>query len=429
MSLDTVQIPPAAAIRGVLRPPGDKSVSHRLVMLGAIAEGETTVRNFAESEDCQSTVRCLRDLGVPIEQTGSTVIVAGRGKQGLDAPARELDARNSGTTVRLLAGILAGCDFESTFVGDSSLSQRPMRRIVEPLNRFGASVSARDGNYLPLRIRGGPLTAIDYTPPVASAQVKSAVLLAGLSALGVTRVREIHPTRNHTEIALREFGAPIRIDNGVIEVEGGGILHGRTFQCPGDSSSAAFLAAAAAGLPGSRLLIEDVGLSPGRIGFFRFLEQMGGRIHIEPRATNGGEPAGSIVVESSELSGGELTAGAIPALIDEIPLLAVLALRTRDGIRVRDAAELRSKETDRIRAVVTNLRTLGAEVEEFPDGFFVSGRQRLLGGVVDSFGDHRIAMAFSIAGLFAAEPVTIRGASCVEISFRGFFDAVKEISR
>jgi 3-phosphoshikimate 1-carboxyvinyltransferase len=428
MESDAAEVSPAAEIRGSVRVPGDKSISHRLAMLGGIADGITTILNFAESADCQSTLECLRRLGVTIQQDGSSVAIHGRGLHGLERPSRELDAGNSGTTVRLMSGILAGQPFESTFVGDASLSRRPMRRVMEPLRRFGATLAAQEENYLPLRIRGGSLTAIDYTLPVASAQVKSAVLLAGVFAKGTTSVREPLPSRNHTELALLEFGASLRAGNGSIQIDGGVSLKAGTFTVPGDISSAAFLIAAAATLPGSRLHLIDVGMNESRSGFVSLLQEMGARIRIEPKAPSGGEPIADIYVEGSELSGVEISGTWIPNVIDELLVLAVLGTRTRNGIRIRDAGELRSKESDRIQATVVNLRALGAEVDEYPDGLFVRGGQRLKGGTVQSFDDHRIAMAFAVSGLFADGPVTILGANCVGISFPGFFQTLNRIS-
>jgi 3-phosphoshikimate 1-carboxyvinyltransferase len=424
---DRLEIAPAVGISGVASVPGDKSISHRMAMIGAVAEGTTIIHNFAESVDCQTTIECLRDLGVPIKRAGSTVTVEGRGLKGFKAPSHELNGGNSGTTVRLMSGLLAGFPFEATFIGDESLSRRPMKRVVEPLRKFGVTITAREDNYLPLTIRGGSLFPISFTMPIASAQVKSAVLLAGLHARGLTRVREPMPTRNHTEIALAEFGARIRTTSDGIEIEGGRPLHGREVTVPGDLSSAAFLVAAALGVPGSRLRLTGVGLNPTRSGFLSLLQEMGGRIAIIPSPAGAGEPVGDIEVESSELLGMEIGGAWIPNVIDEIPMLAVLGTRTQKGIRIRDAAELRAKESDRIRAVASNLRTLGAQVEEFPDGLWVPGNQTLRGGEVDSFGDHRIAMAFAIAGLFSEEPVTIKDPACVGISFPSFFELLDSL--
>jgi 3-phosphoshikimate 1-carboxyvinyltransferase len=418
---DRLEIRPAARIGGVTSVPGDKSISHRLAMIGALAEGTTVIHNFAASMDCHSTLECLRRLGLKIERNDSTVIVHGRGLKGLQKPSRELDAQNSGTTVRLMSGILAGFPFESTFIGDESLSRRPMKRIIDPLRRFGATIDGREGNYLPMTINGGSLNAIDFTMPVASAQVKSCVLLAGLHARGVTRVREPIPSRNHTEIALAEFGAQIKTAPNIIEVAGDHALHGKEFSVPGDVSSAAFFLAAALAVPNSRLRLTGIGLNPTRTGFISLLEEMQARITISQLSAANGEPVGDVIAESSDIEGMEIGGSWIPNVLDEIPVLAVLGTQTRKGIRIRDAAELRAKESDRIHAIAENLRALGAEVEEYPDGVFVPGGQRLHGGVVDSFGDHRIAMAFAVAGLFADDPVTVKDPACADISFPGFF--------
>ena len=343
-------------------------------------------------------------------------------------PSGELDAENSGTTVRFMSGLVAGSPFESTFVGDESLSRRPMKRIIDPLRRFGATIQARDDNYLPLKIKGGALKPIDFTMPIASAQVKSAVLLAGLYASGTTRVHEPVASRNHTEIALAEFGAQVRTKAGTIEVEGGHALRGKEFSVPGDVSSAAFFVAAALAVPDSQLRLTNVGLNPTRSGFITLLENAQANITVAQLSAEGGEPIGDVIVKSSDITGLEVGGAWIPNLIDEIPVIAVLGTRTRKGIRIRDAAELRVKESDRIHAVATNLRALGAEVEEYPDGLFVPGCQTLRGGVVDSFGDHRIAMAFAVAGLFAEAPVTIQNPACVGISFPGFFELLRRVS-
>jgi len=408
--------------------PGDKSISHRLAMIGSIAAGVTVLRNFATSEDSHSTLHCLGRLGVRYHEDGGTVSIHGRGLGGYVEPALELDARNSGTTVRMLSGILAACPFSATFIGDESLSRRPMGRIIEPLSRFGASFDAREGNFLPMTIRGGLLNAIEYTLSVASAQVKSAVLLAGLHARGKTRVIEPAPTRNHTENALRQFGAAIETHDGMIEVEGGQELRSQTVTVPGDVSSAAFFIAAALAVPRSQIRIRGVGLNPTRTGFGHLLEDTGARISVEGLTMESGEPVGNLIVETSELAGLDVKGHWIPNVIDEIPILAVLGTRTRNGIRIRDASELRTKESDRIAALVRNLCALRVHVEEFEDGLFVPGGQTIHGGVVDSFGDHRIAMAFAVAGLMATGPVTIENASCAAVSFPGFFDLLSQIS-
>ena len=425
--MDRLEIKPAQRLSGVTSVAADKSISHRWAMIAAVAEGVTTIHNFAESVDCQSTLECLRNLGVHVERDGSTVTIHGRGLHGLERSSRVLDAGNSGTTVRLMSGLLAGSPFETTFVGDESLSRRPMKRIIEPLRQFGAAIEARDGNYLPLRIRGSNLDAINFTLPMPSAQVKSCVLLAGLQARGVTKVHEPVVSRNHTEIALAQFGARIRNMANTIEVKGGGTLRGKEFSVPGDPSAAAFFIAAALAVPNSGLRLTGIGLNPTRTGYISLLVKMQARVAITRLSVVNGESIGDVGVEASEIEGMDIGGSWIPNIIDEIPVLAVLGTRSQNGIRIRDAAELRAKESDRIHSVAKNLRALGADVEEYPDGLFVPGGQRLHGGVVDSFGDHRIAMAFAVAGLFADGPVAIQNPDCVNISFPGFFDLLSRV--
>jgi len=428
---DSVEITPAQRIEGDITMPGDKSISHRLAMIGSIAEGVTTIHKFAASADSHSTLACLKELQVAFDEQQQTVTIHGRGLGGLQQPASVLDAQNSGTTVRMLSGVLAACPISATFVGDESLSRRPMRRILEPLRRFGATVEARDDNYLPLTIHGNSLQAIEYQVPVASAQVKSAVLLAALHASGRTRIVEPIQTRNHTEIALRQFGADIEVDNRTIEIEGGHNLTGRTTTVPGDISSAAFFIAAALSSGRGKLRIRGVGLNPTRTGVINLLEDMGGQISVERLHMEGGiggEPVGDVVIRNSNLLGTEIRGHWVANVIDEIPVLAVLGVRTRNGIRIKEAGELRFKESDRIDAVVQNLRSLGVEVEEFEDGLFVPGNQKIRGGIVNSRGDHRIAMAFAVAALFATDAVTIQNASCVDVSFPGFFELMRSVA-
>jgi 3-phosphoshikimate 1-carboxyvinyltransferase len=422
-----LEVTPSSQVRGTIFVPGDKSVSHRLAMMASIAEGTTTISNFAESADCASTLECLRQLGVAVNRERTTVSIEGRGLQGLRAPSQDLDAGNSGTTVRLMSGLVAGFPFESKFIGDESLSRRPMKRIIDPLRQFGAAIEARDDNYLPLKIKGGDLRPIEFKMPVASAQVKSAVLLAGLFARGTTIVHEPVRSRNHTEIALAEFGARIQTGSNTITIEGGNPLKGKELSVPGDLSSAAFFLAAALAVPNSRIRLKGIGLNPTRTGFISLLVAMEAKITVGDRSMAAGEPTGDIIAESSDISGIEVGGNWVPNVIDEIPMLAVLGTRTHKGIRIRDAAELRAKESDRIHAVATNLRALGATVEEYPDGLFVPGRQTLRGGVVDSFGDHRIAMAFAVAGLFTEGPVMIKDPGCVAISFPGFFETLRQV--
>lgn len=418
----------ARSLRGAVRVPGDKSISHRYAMLGAIAEGTTRITGFASSADCQSTLDCLGALGVAIRRSQNDVEIEGRGKGGLSAPTRDLDAGNSGSTMRMLAGILAGQPFRSRLTGDESLSRRPMKRIIDPLAEMGARISSAPGGKPPLEIEGATPRPIHYQPPVASAQVKTAVLFAGLFAHGETSVCEPVATRDHTEIALAEMGASITREGGCVKIQGPARLRSFEAHVPGDISSAAFFLAAGLMVPGSHLVLENVGVNPTRSAVIEVLARMGGAVRIQNRRIVHGEPVGDIEVEASPLSGGEIPVEFVPNLIDELPVLAVLGAQTQNGLSFRGASELRVKESDRLAAVAENLRRLGGVVDEFPDGLHVAGGQTLMGGEVDSFGDHRIAMAFAIAGLVSREGVSIRDSGCVRISFPEFFDKLSEVS-
>jgi len=413
--------------------PGDKSISHRAVMFGSIASGETRISNFAASADCRSTINCFRRLGILIEQNGSDVLVRGAGKRGLSEPSESLDCGNSGTTMRLMSGILAGQDFPSTLTGDESLQSRPMKRVIDPLSAMGAEIESSDG-CAPLIISGRPLRGIDFEPPVASAQVKSCVLLAGLYANGETRVTERVVTRDHTELMLRQFGVEIEIeqraDAKVISIAGDAELHGTNINVPGDISSAAVFLVAAGCLPGSDLKLTNVGLNPTRSAVLSALDRFGVVLNIV-RHDSTGEPSGDIRITAMPLPARaepNILDGPIVAnLIDEIPILAVLGTQLPGGLEVRDAGELRVKESDRIRSVVDNLRRMDAKVEEFDDGFRV-GPSRLKGAVLDSFGDHRIAMAFAVAGLLADGGTEIVGADCAAVSYPEFFKDLEVIA-
>lgn len=426
MTLNSRTISPARKLYGVLRLPGDKSISHRYAMLAAIADGRSEIRGFSSSADCQSTLGCLRALGVDLGQQGDTVSIVGRGSGGLHAPAAPLDAGNSGSTIRMLSGILAGQPFKSRLIGDASLSRRPMKRIIEPLTLMGARITSAEGGLPPLEIEGREIHPIDYPLPVASAQVKTAVLLAGLFARGVTSVREPAATRDHTEIALEQMDAALTRKDGVISVTGPAHLKSFSGAVPGDISSAAFFLAAALMVPGSHLVLQNIGLNPTRAAIADLLRSMGARLETVNQRVANGEPVGDIEVWHSALEGGEIPAQLIPNLIDELPVLAVLGAQTRQGLSFRGAAELRVKESDRLAAVAANLRKLGAEVEEFPDGLRVPGGQKLRGGEIESFDDHRIAMAFAVAALAAQDAVTIRGADCVNISFPEFYEMLEQ---
>jgi len=413
--------------------PGDKSISHRAAMIAAIAEGKSVISNFASSLDCQSTLDCLKSLGASVYQQGSVVEIEGRGLDGLCPPGAILDAGNSGSTMRMLSGILAGQNFTSEITGDDSLRRRPMQRIIEPLQAMGARIEAREGKYAPLRITGGRLSPINFIPPVASAQVKSCVLLAGLFADGVTTILERIKTRNHTELMLKEFGAEISSYGDQISITGRPKLQGRHYAVPADLSSAAFFIVAALIVPGSEIVIKDVGLNPSRTGILHALSRLGARIGIENERKQHGEPVGDLIVTHSRLFAGQetgtLRGELIANIIDEVPVLAVLATQVDGGITFRDAQELRVKESDRIRAVVGGLRAMGAEVDEFEDGMAVKGRQRLRGAQVDSCGDHRIAMAFAIAGLIAEGETEILGSQSAAISFPEFFATLDGLSQ
>ncbi len=427
-ALGEALVRPATRVAGRIRVPGDKSISHRYAMLAALADGPSTIRHYAPGADCASTAACLQALGVPLtlSRADLTLTVEGRGVRGLAAPAGVLDAGNSGTTLRLMSGILAAHPFTVTITGDDSLRRRPMRRVIEPLTAMGARIHA-DNDRAPITITGGGLSPIAYAPPVPSAQVKSAVLLAGLQTDGVTTVRETVPTRDHTERALRAFGAALDTrGDGLLAIAGGQRLHGFDATIPGDVSSCTFWAVAAAGLPGSEIEIDDVGLNPSRIALFDVLRRAGAVVEHEVTSTEHGEPRGRVLVRHGSLEALVLTPEDVPAVIDELPALAALA--TFGGaLHVTGAGELRVKESDRISALAAGLRALGGEIEEFPDGFHVVGRRKLTGGVADAAGDHRLAMAFAIAGLGAERPTTVTGADAVTVSYPGFFETLESL--
>ncbi|MDR1727919.1 MAG: 3-phosphoshikimate 1-carboxyvinyltransferase [Acidobacteriota bacterium] len=423
----------ATTLAGSIDLPGDKSISHRYAMLAAVAEGESVIRRFAASRDCHSTLGCLRALGVAVAEDGDAVTIQGRGLRGLQAPAQTLDAENSGTTIRLLSGILAGHGFECSITGDASLSNRPMGRIMEPLRLMGAHVESRERSLPPLRLRGGALNGIRYTLPVASAQVKSCVLLAGLYAQGATAVRETVPTRDHTEIALREFGGEVRADGEWLEVAPNPRLQGRRLAVPGDLSGAAFFLVAAAIVPGAALTLPGVGLNGRRRELLNYLRRAGMDLFVENETVEAGEARGDLYAcyNADFLKKGlpAIKGAEVAALIDEIPVLAVLGSQTAGGVEISDAQELRVKESDRIAAVADNLRALGVEVEERQDGLRVAGGRRLRGADIETRKDHRIAMAFAVAGLVAEGETRIHDAECANVSFPGFWDALESIAR
>ncbi len=427
--MSAATITPARRLRGRLRVPGDKSIAHRYALFAAMAEGRSTLAHFAPGADCRSTLMCLRKLGVEIEDgPAGTVIVVGRGFGQLRSPAGALDAGNSGTTLRLLAGMLAGHPFSATMVGDASLSRRPMRRVMAPLERMGARIEATDG-HAPLTIHGARLHAIAHEPETPSAQVKSAVLLAGLHADGITSVREPAATRDHTERAVVAFGGQVTVDGLTVSVSGGQRFQGRPLTVPGDFSSAAFWLVAAAALPGSRVEIEDVGLNPTRTALLDLLARFGARVTVDVAVTDAGEPRGTVVVEHDRAGMLTITPEEVPSLIDELPAIAALAAHGGQ-VEVRGAGELRVKESDRIAALVAGFRALGIDADERPDGFVVgraSGASRPRGGTADARRDHRMAMAFAIAALAAEGPSTIHGADAVGISYPGFFETLGQL--
>ena len=427
MPSDEQLVRPAKNVVGALRLPGDKSVCHRYAILAALAEGRTTLQNFSSGADCASTLGCIAQLGCAVERDGGTVRITGHGPR-LVAPDAALDCGNSGSTLRMLAGVLAGQPFITAMTGDASLSRRPMGRVIAPLEQMGVRIEAAPGGLPPLRITGGALHAIEYELPVPSAQVKSAILLAGLFADGETVVREPVRTRDHTEIALRAFGATLERSPGRIALRGGQALHPVEAAVPGDLSSAAFFLCAAALFPSSNLLFEDLLLNPARAVLLDVLIAMGARIGVVKVEDRLGELVGTVHIEGGHLRGAALSGAQTAALIDEVPVLAAIAPYTAQGLEVRDARELRVKESDRLAAVAANLRAMGAEVEEFEDGLRVPGGQRLHGAEIDSFGDHRIAMAFAVAALRAEGETRIRDAGCARISFPEFFASLERVA-
>lgn len=433
-SMAEAVIRPATRLAGRIRVPGDKSISHRYAILGALSEGATRLVGYAPGADCAATLACLGGLGVQVDeepgsrQAGCPVItVIGRGLHGLQAPSGVLDAANSGTTLRLLAGVTAAHPFTTVITGDASLRRRPMRRVIEPLERMGARIEATDGR-APLRITGGMLAPLTFAPPVPSAQVKSAVLLAGLQTPGPTTVLESIATRDHTELALRAFGARITSAPGAITVDGDSPLTAIDARIPGDVSSATFWLVAAAARPGSELEVEGVGLNPTRTALLDVLVRAGATIERVVERVEHGEPCGRLRLRAGQLAPLVVTAAEVPGLIDELPALAAMAACGGD-LHVSGAGELRVKESDRISALVTGLRALGVEAEEFEDGFHVRGHRRPAGGEVDAAGDHRLAMAFAIVALASERPSQISGADAVAVSYPGFFDTLATLTR
>jgi 3-phosphoshikimate 1-carboxyvinyltransferase len=414
-------VQPAKNINGSVRLPGDKSISHRYAMLAGLASGTTKLDNFSAAADCRSTLDCMEKLGVEVRHNEQHVEIEGRGMK-LAKPSGPLDCGNSGSTMRMLAGILAGQDFESEMIGDSSLTNRPMARVIEPLRAMGASIKGTDDNKPPLHVRGGQLKAIEYKPKVASAQVKSCVLFAGLAADGKTTVEEPVRTRDHGELALRAFGAEVERTQTRVSINGGQSLRAIEAYVPGDMSSAAFFLCAASLFPNANLVLDHVLLNPTRAGILDILTLMGGRVSFLQVEQQQFELIGTVRFQPGRLKGARVSGAQIAGLIDELPVLAAIGPFTEEGIEIRDARELRVKESDRIGAVVKNLRAMGATVEEFEDGLRVPGGQKLHGAEIETFGDHRIAMAFSVAALRAEGETLIKGADCVAVSYPAFYE-------
>lgn len=407
--------------------PGDKSISHRAIMMGSLAKGVTTVKGFLSGDDCLNTMTCFQQLGVHIEQSEETTLhIHGRGLQGLKEPNRPLYVGNSGTTIRLMTGLLAGSSIFTVLTGDDSISERPMSRIVEPLRLMGAKIDGRqDGKYTPLAIHGTPLQGITYQTPIASAQVKSALLLAGLFAEGKTTVIEPAQSRDHTERLLPAFGVKVdhSADN-VVSIRGNQSLSSTMVQVPGDISSAAFLLATACMVPGSRVTVENVGLNPTRTGVIEAFQQMGAEVKWEITDYSCNEPVGRVSIIAEELRGATFGGEIIPRMIDEIPILAVVATQAQGRTIIRNAAELKVKETNRIRTTTQELRKLGAQIEETEDGLIIDGPTRLQSGICQSHGDHRIGMAMAIAGLASQDGVQVEQANAIRISFPRFEEQI-----
>ena len=418
-----MEIRQSGPLKGELTVPGDKSISHRSVMFGAIAKGLTEVTNFLQGADCLSTISCFRQLGISIENTPEKILVHGRGLHGLSAPEKILDAGNSGTTTRLLSGILSGQEFSSVLTGDASIQKRPMKRIMEPLSLMGAQIeSVRHNGCAPLSITGRPLHGISYATPVASAQVKSAILLAGLYADSPTQVTEPLPSRNHTELMLKGFGANLVSEGKTALLRPGFPLFGQKIEVPGDISSAAYFLAAGLLVPGSEILVKNVGINPTRSGILSVIRSMGGHLEILNERLCAGEPVADLFVSFSPLHGTVIEGELIPALIDELPMIAVMAAFAQGTTVIRDAAELKVKESDRIATTTAGLKAMGADVTPTPDGMIICGGRTLHGASVSSFEDHRIAMSFAVAAMAAEGTTVIENGDCVRISYPGFYN-------
>ncbi|OCS82295.1 3-phosphoshikimate 1-carboxyvinyltransferase [Caryophanon tenue] len=415
-------------LQGTLTVPGDKSISHRSVMFGAIAEGKTTVSGFLLGEDCLSTIDCFKKLGVKIDVDGTNVTIESNGIDAWQEPSEVLYTGNSGTTTRLMMGILAGTQLHTVMTGDASIGKRPMRRVADPLRQMGAQIAGREnGQYTPLAIQGTQLQAMDYTMPVASAQVKSAILLAGLRAQGTTIVREQEVSRDHTERMLRQFGATVDVTDGVVSFEGGQTLTATHVNVPGDISSAAFFLVAGAIVPKSEIVLQNVGVNETRAGIIEVLQQMGANLELQIDDEQAAEPTATLTIRTSPLQGIEISGAVVPTLIDEIPIIALLATQAQGKTIIRDAEELKVKETDRITAVVDELKKLGANIQATDDGMIIEGPTPLHGGSLKSYGDHRIGMMAAVAALITDGEVVLDDAECIAVSYPTFFEHLAHV--
>ncbi|MBC1232826.1 3-phosphoshikimate 1-carboxyvinyltransferase [Listeria booriae] len=414
-------------LNGTIRVPGDKSISHRSIMFGALANGTTTVSNFLKGEDCLSTIGVFRALGVQIEEFPDKIVVHGTGWDGLKRPDETLDVGNSGTTIRLMLGILSGRPFDATLEGDASIAKRPMGRVMLPLCEMGAVFEAKDANFAPVKVTGTKLQPMTYTLPVASAQVKSAIIFAALQADGETTIIEKEKTRDHTEQMIRQFGGAITTDGLTIRVNGGQEFQGQNVVVPGDISSAAFFIVAGLIIPNSKIRLENVGLNPTRTGIIDVVKEMGGKITVEQTSKAGDEPAGTVIVETSDLKGIEIGGDIIPRLIDELPVIALLASQANGQTVIKDAEELKVKETNRIDAVVTELSKMGVALVGTDDGMIIEGNQTLHGATVQSYGDHRMGMMLQVAALLADSDVTLEKAEAINVSYPSFFEDVASL--
>ncbi|ROR27148.1 3-phosphoshikimate 1-carboxyvinyltransferase [Mobilisporobacter senegalensis] len=418
------------SLKGEVTVPGDKSISHRAIMLGSLAQGTTEITNFLQGEDCLSTIRCFGQMGIHIENNKDTILVHGKGLHGLRKPDEILDVGNSGTTTRLISGILSATDFEVTLTGDSSIQKRPMGRIITPLTMMGAKIESIKGNgCAPLFITGSKLKGIHYISEVASAQVKSGILLAGLYADGETSITEPYVSRNHTELMFQYFGIDIQTDNTTVTVQPAKEFPASQVVVPGDISSAAYFIVAGLIVPNSEIRIKNVGINPTRDGIIKVCEQMGANITLENITDTNGEPTADIIVRSSELTGTIIEGGIIPTLIDELPIIAILAAVAKGQTVIKDASELKVKESNRIDVMVKNLKLMGVDVEGTEDGMIINGGNTLHGATIDSKLDHRIAMSFAIAALLADGPIEILGAECVNISYPDFYTHLNDLSQ